>query len=64
MTWTGPGHQELVSFLAVKNETLRQINLCEDDIDTRTLEIVKKSLLMPTQSLQARLNLSQKMSPS
>ena len=63
MTWTGPGHQELVSFLAVKNETLRQINLCED-IDTRTLEIVKKSLLMPTQSLQTRLNLSQKMSPS
>ncbi|CRY92092.1 hypothetical protein SynWH8103_01365 [Synechococcus sp. WH 8103] len=63
MTWTGPGHQELVSFLAVKNETLRQINLCED-IDTRTLEIVKKSLLMPTQSLQIRLNLSQKMSPS
>ena len=63
MTWTGPGHQELVSCLAVKNETLRQINLCED-IDTRTLEIVKKSLLMPTQSLQTRLNLSQKMSPS
>ena len=63
MAWTGPGHQELVSFLAVKNETLRQINLCED-IDTRTLEIVKKSLLMPTQSLQTRLNLSQKMSPS
>ena len=28
MTWTGPGHQELVSFLAVKNETLRQIKLC------------------------------------
>ncbi|QNJ14041.1 hypothetical protein SynA18461_01398 [Synechococcus sp. A18-46.1] len=63
MTWTGPGHQELVSFLAVKNETLRQINLCED-LNTRTLEIVKKSLLMPTQSLQIRLNSSQKMSPS
>ena len=31
MTWTGPGHQELVSCLAVKNETLRQINLCESN---------------------------------
>lgn len=28
MTWTGPGHQELVSCLAVKNETLRQVKLC------------------------------------
>ena len=34
IAWTGPGHQELVSCLAVKNESLYRINLCMRMIDS------------------------------
>ena len=47
MPWTGPGHQGLVGCLAVKNESLHRINLCMK-VDVRKIEIIKKSLLMPT----------------
>jgi hypothetical protein len=56
MSWTGPGHQGLVGCLAVKNESLHRINLCME-VDVRKMEIIKKTLLMLTQSSQARLNM-------